>query len=177
MDSKTIWNEKQNKPSLIVEDIEALSYNNLSPLTRDNVYETLLRRGAFKAFFVRREAITLKHGMKKKVASLQLEIARYRAMRPEAFLKGKSPRRSYFRGRKEEIDKRRGALKMLEDIVRRLDAILKCQRWIAPDNDRVALKWLSDRVGIQSPSQSSPHGPPAEGVEICGSGKPLSIQF
>lgn len=61
-----IWQEKQNKPSLIVEDIIKI-YPNVDPSI---VYEILLRRGVFKWFSVRRELIKFKDNLKQKTREL-----------------------------------------------------------------------------------------------------------
>lgn len=62
----TIWSFKQNKPSLIVEDI-VHKYPEVDP---DFVYTVLLKRGVFKWFSVRRDLIKLKNLWKKEVQAL-----------------------------------------------------------------------------------------------------------
>ena len=63
---KTIWCFKQNKPSLVVEDIVA-KYPNVDP---DFIYQVLLQRGVFKWLSVRRDLIKLKNTMRKKISKL-----------------------------------------------------------------------------------------------------------
>jgi hypothetical protein len=63
---KNIWNERQNKPSLIVKDIK-----NIYPdIDEYIIYEILLRRGVFKWLAVRRELIILKNEWKETIKSL-----------------------------------------------------------------------------------------------------------
>jgi hypothetical protein len=64
MDSRTIWQEKQNKPTYIVRD---LSKFGIHP---DMIYDSLLRRGVFKWFAVRRDLIRLKDEWKTEIRSL-----------------------------------------------------------------------------------------------------------
>ena len=56
LSKKTIWNYKQNKPSLIVKDITD-KYPDICP---DFLYSILLKRGVFKWLSVRRDLIRLK---------------------------------------------------------------------------------------------------------------------
>lgn len=66
MNSKTIWLEAQNKPSLITKDITK-KYPNIDP---DFIYEILLKRGVFKWLSVRRDLIKLKNKWKKEITNL-----------------------------------------------------------------------------------------------------------
>ena len=69
----TIWMERQNKPSLVVRDLEPL----LAPgVRRSVIYESLLRRGVFKWLAVRRDLIRLKNLWKTRVTE---SIARQKA--------------------------------------------------------------------------------------------------
>lgn len=63
---KNIWNFKQNKPTLVVEDI-CKEYPNVDP---DFVYNVLLKRGVFKWLSVRRDLIKLKNEWKRIVVIL-----------------------------------------------------------------------------------------------------------
>jgi len=66
MNSKTIWMEKQNKPTYVVEDIKKKYFF----ISRDFIYKTLLRRGVFKWLSVRRDLIKLKDKWKGEVRKL-----------------------------------------------------------------------------------------------------------
>lgn len=66
MIEKEIWKFKQNKPSLVVDDITS-KYPDVDP---DFVYGCLLRRGVFKWFSVRRDLIKLKEAWKEEIVRL-----------------------------------------------------------------------------------------------------------
>ena len=79
LNSQTIWNEAQNKPTLVVRDIMK-RYPEVDP---DFIYEVLLRRGVFKWLAVRRELIHLKYLWKEKVR----ELNRKKTQQEKGFLK------------------------------------------------------------------------------------------
>ena len=62
----TIWNFKQNKPSLVVKDIIE-KYPDVDP---NFIYTVLLQRGVFKWLSVRRDVIKLKKEMLNEVRNL-----------------------------------------------------------------------------------------------------------
>ncbi len=66
INDRTIWQEAQNKPTLIVRDIIG-RYPAVDP---DFVYTVLLRRGVFKWLSVRRYLIRLKDEWKSEVRAL-----------------------------------------------------------------------------------------------------------
>ena len=66
LDKSSIWNEKQNKPSLVVKDLKEIYPN----IEEDIVYEILLRRGVFKWLSVRRDLIKLKNIWKEEIIEL-----------------------------------------------------------------------------------------------------------
>jgi len=59
MNERTIWNERQNHPELIVQDIAI------------EVRESLLRRGVNKWLYARRRIIDLKHSMKETARQIE----------------------------------------------------------------------------------------------------------
>jgi hypothetical protein len=67
MDKFSIWNESQNKPTLIVRDLQAYAPANV-------IYESLLRRGVFKWLSARRKLIKLKNIWRERITqSLQTQ--------------------------------------------------------------------------------------------------------
>ncbi len=114
----TIWNEKQNKPSLIVNDlVEQFG------ISRDVVYEILLRRGVFKWLACREDIIRLKEDIKAELRELYIRQAR-------------TPRRS------SRWYEQKGRIKALEQVRQRIREICHSQRWRAPRRDREAQRWL-----------------------------------
>ena len=79
MSSSSIWQERQNKPSLIVYDIVE-RYPNVDA---EFIYEVLLRRGVFKWLAVRRDLIKLKEEWKKKIR----ELNRKKTQQEKGYLK------------------------------------------------------------------------------------------
>jgi len=67
---KDIWQFKQNKPTLIVRDIQQL----YPQIPENFLYSILLSRGVFKWLSVRRELIKLKDTWKEKVKNILSEI-------------------------------------------------------------------------------------------------------
>ena len=67
MNKKILWSIKQNKPSLIVEDI-VTKYPNVDPCF---IYLTLLKRGIFKWLAVRQQLIRIKEEWKEEIKKLQ----------------------------------------------------------------------------------------------------------
>lgn len=80
MNEKNIWQFKQNKPSLVVDDI-VNQYPNVDP---DFIYHTLLKRGVFKWLTVRRKLIKLKDTWKNEIR----ELNRKKTDKERGYLKG-----------------------------------------------------------------------------------------
>ena len=112
----TIWNFKQNKPSLIVDDI----CSKYPEVSRDFVYETLLRRGAFKWFAVRRYLIKYKNKLRSLDRLLNI-----------------GTKSSNKRGRHAML------IKIKEDIRK----LCHSERYNCPDNDSRAKLWIRNRGG------------------------------
>lgn len=110
---KNIWQEKQNKPTLIVQDLVALGVD------ENKAYEILLRRGAFKWFAVREAIILLKNEMKAEITAIQKERSRNKFDQK-------------LRGRSLAITKYRNALR----------ALCHSDRWQCPKRDKKAQRWL-----------------------------------
>lgn len=64
MDSNSIWQERQNKPTYVAKDLSTHG------IPTDVAYEILLRRGVFKWFAVRRRLIRLKDEWKAQIRGL-----------------------------------------------------------------------------------------------------------
>ena len=107
----TIWNFRQNKPSLIVNDI-IKEYPDVNP---DFIYTVLLQRGVFKWLSVRRDIIKLKNEMLNEIRNLSHK---------------KTPEE---KGYYKAIIKWRGKIRKL----------CHSARWVAPDFDRKANKFLN----------------------------------
>lgn len=118
LNRKNIWNEKQNKPTLVARDFELLG------IDKNQTYEILLKRGVFKWLAVRRRLIKLKNLWKDEIYRLQKEIS-----------KGKK--------NKTDIKELKGRIKMLvicREVVRDL---CHSERWQAPDFDKEANEFLN----------------------------------
>ena len=113
MNSQSIWNEAQNKPTLIVRDLEKYA-------PADAVYESLLRRGVFKWLSVRRQLIALKN------------VWRERVTRSIEQQKAEPRRKQWLRGYRAGIEECRAEVR----------ALCHSSRWQAPDFDRHAVRWL-----------------------------------
>lgn len=122
MNKLSIWNEAQNKPTLVVRDLSGYAPAGL-------VYESLLRRGVFKWLAVRRDLIRLKNTWKERVnASLERQRA----------LSG------------PDVNYERGYRKAVEECRAEVRALCHSERWRAPDCDKAAQEWLSRRGGERS---------------------------
>lgn len=115
MTPKSIWNEAQNKPTLVVDDLAQF-------VDRNMVYTALLRRGVFKWLAVRRSIIALKDEWKVRVRE-SLENQK-RATGPDV---------NYWRGYRRALEQCRAEVRVL----------CHSERWQAPDNDSAACRWLS----------------------------------
>ena len=114
LNRKNIWQERQNKPTLIVRDLVNLG------VSEADAYEILLRRGVFKWFAVREEIILLKNEMKEELREIQ--AARREAKNPE------------LRGRLLAITKYREKIRKF----------CHSDRWQCPRRDNSAAKWLRE---------------------------------
>ena len=115
MNHKTIWNEEQNKPTLVVRDLSSF----VSP---DIVYESLLRRGVFKWLSVRRDLIKIKNVWKSRVTEsikVQKSCTNHKA--------------EYWRGYRKAVEECRAEVRQM----------CHSDRWRAPDFDREANNWLN----------------------------------
>lgn len=131
MNRKTIWNEKQNKASYIVDDIVKAGY--LAWLDDGVAYEILLRRGVFKWFAARRQLIKLKDAWRDRITdSLQ------KTWNAKHYLRDKEIA-AYWKGYRSALEECRAEIR----------EICHSDRWQAPDNDRRAKKWLEEYEGLE----------------------------
>lgn len=118
MNPKSIWNIRQNKPSYVVRDLAEYA-------PEDIIYDSLLKRGVFKWFAVRRDLIKLKNLWRKRIHvtfASQRVCKRYRLHHRAHWIAG-------YRYAMEECRKE----------VREL---CHSERWRAPDNDNLAQYYL-----------------------------------
>lgn len=123
MNPKTIWSEKQNKVSLIADDLEWYA-------ARGDVYEVLLKRGVFKAFAMWRQLVTLSAALRHQSSAVQKCIVDGKAL-----------------GRADIMHYNRGYLQAVEDMRLAVAKILDGERWTVQDNDSRAWAWLVQRTG------------------------------
>jgi len=112
---ENIWQFKQNKPSLIVEDLKEY-------VPEELVYNILLKRGVFKWFSARRKLIKLKNVWRDKVTFAIKAQKESTSAQEKAYWKG------YRRG--------------IEECRADLRAVCHGPRFEAPDNDKKAQKYL-----------------------------------
>jgi len=117
---KTIWNYKQNKPTLIVHDFESHG------VPAEVTYRILLTRGVFKWLSVRRDLIKLKNTWKFRITSTISKI--HDAKKQKDY------------GRLMWL---RGYLKAYEECRGEIRALCHSERWQAPDFDVEAQKYLN----------------------------------
>ena len=110
-----IWNFAQNKPTLIVEDLQAFA-------DPDVIYASLLRRGVFKWLAVRRDLIKLKNRWKDVIKMTQ-----------NVRLKTYGEQRAFYKGYQKAYEECRAEVR----------ALCHSERWRAPDFDKKANAWLS----------------------------------
>ncbi len=135
MNPQTIWNEAQNRPSLIARDLEALG------VPADASLHVLLRRGGFKWFAARRDLIRTKDAWK---ARIRDTIAAIRDAKTEQ----NRLRLAYLRG----------YLRAYEECRAEVRAICHSPRWRAPDNDPTARRWLERCLGVDGDGAHPNHG-------------------
>jgi len=119
LNSKNIWNYKQNKPSLIVNDLKQY---NINP---EISYKILLTRGVFKWFAVRRCLIKTKNIWKKIITETQNKI---------------------MQAKQDQNNKKlwyyKGYLKAYEECRADVRKMCHSERWQAPDFDKKAQQYL-----------------------------------
>lgn len=120
---KDIWQFEQNKPSLVADDLQEHG------VSRQTVFETLLRRGVFKWFGVRRLLIKQKETWKARITATQAEIEAAKA-------RGDGYRVAYLRGQ----------MKALTECRQEVRKLCHSDRLQAPDHDTEAVRWLRARV-------------------------------
>lgn len=116
---KNIWQFEQNKPSLIVEDLQKLG------VPQNIAYKILLARGVFKWFAVRRNLIKLKNIWKDRIKNTIENIHEAKKSRNTLQL-------MYLRG----------YLKAYEECRKEIRELCHSERWQAPDNDKKAINFL-----------------------------------
>ena len=117
MDEKSIWNERQNKPTLIVRDLAPF-------VDQDFVYEVLLRRGVFKWLSARRKIIKLKNTWKARITASIAEQKETKNWK----------RREWLRGYRKGLEECRAEVR----------EVCHATRWEAPDFDKQANEWLEN---------------------------------
>jgi hypothetical protein len=128
LNHKNIWEFRQNKPTLIVKDLEQYA-------PPEVVYYSLLTRGVFKWFVVRKKLIKLKNLWKSRITE---SIEQQRQLTNYA-------EKMYLRGYR----------RALEDCRKEVRELCHSQRWQAPSDDRAAQKYLdsiSREVSIDRPN-------------------------
>lgn len=116
---KSIWNIRQNKPTLIVRDLKEYD------VPADIAYSILLGRGVFKWLAVRRDLIKLKNIWKERVTAT---IARIHTAKREHD--------------QVQLAYQRGYLKAYEECRSEVRALCHSERFRAPDFDRSAQRFL-----------------------------------
>lgn len=106
----TIWNFRQNKPSLVVNDI-IKKYPEIDP---DFIYTVLLQRGIFKWLSVRRDIIKLKNEMLVEIKNLN----------------------------HKKTSEEKGYYKAVIKWRKKIRKLCHSARWVAPDFDQKANKFL-----------------------------------
>ena len=119
LDPKGIWNFKQNKPSLVANDLEILG------IERNTTYEILLKRGVFKWLAARRDIIKLKNTWRDRITQTIVQIRTAKAEHDKY-------RHYYLKGYLKAIEECRGEVRQ----------ICHSERWRAPDFDRDAQRYL-----------------------------------
>ena len=123
----TLWQERQNKPSLVAQDL--CQYG----VSEETVYDVLLRRGIFKWLAVRRKLIRLKDKWRKEIT---WTIENIRLAKKQ--------------GSREALYWHRGYLKALEDCRKAIRELCHSDRWQAPDNDKKAQEFLSKKERMEN---------------------------
>jgi hypothetical protein len=120
LDTRTIWNFKQNKPTLIVRDLAVFG------VPEDEAYRTLLIRGVFKWFSVRRKLIALKNEWKDEITWTLSAIMNAKRIKDW-----------------KRLAELRGELRILSRCREQVRELCHGPRWQAPDFDRRAREYLA----------------------------------
>jgi len=128
LNPKDIWNIRQNKPTLIVRDLEAYD------VPADVAYSILLGRGVFKWLAVRRDLIKLKNTWKECVTATIARIHKARREHNQA-----------------ELAYQQGRLKAYEECRAEVRALCHSERFRAPDFDSGAQGFLEAQVNNKKP--------------------------
>jgi hypothetical protein len=120
LDRKTISNYRQNKPTLIVKDLEKYG------VPEGVTYRILLARGVFKWLARRRDLIKMKNAWRKQTTWVIEMIQSAKAQK-------NYKRRMYYKG----------YLAGLEMCRRDIEALCHSERWTVQDNDTSAEKWIN----------------------------------
>lgn len=121
LNSREIWEIRQNKPSLIVCDLA--QYGVPAPVA----YGILLGRGVFKWLAVRRDLIKLKNAWKRRVTATIAKIHKAKREHDQV-----------------ELAWQRGYLKAYEECRAEVRALCHSERFRAPDFDRRAQEFLEE---------------------------------
>lgn len=121
LNPREIWNIRQNKPTLIVRDLE--QYGVPVPVA----YSILLGRGVFKWLAVRRDLIKLKNTWKERVTATIASIHKAKREHDQV-----------------ELAYQRGYLKAYEECRAEVRKLCHSDRFRAPDFDRGAQSFLEE---------------------------------
>lgn len=111
---QNIWNWRQNKPSYVASDL-----NTLAGVPRELTYKVLLARGVFKWLSVRRGLIKLKDLWKERERETLKRIKE-----------------------RERMEYHRGYLRGVQECRKEVRGLCHSERWVAPDYDREAVRFL-----------------------------------
>jgi len=120
-----VWGFRQNRPTLIAQDLEAWG------VPRSATYAILLARGVFKWLAVRRDLIRLKNLWAHEAASVRRQIAKAEA-----------------EGRAHDSARLRERVATLADCRDDIRALCHSERWRAPAFDGAACAWLHSKAPI-----------------------------
>ena len=117
-----IWNIEQNKPSLVVKDLQEFG------VPAEVTHGVLLARGVYKWLAVRRKLIKLKNVWKDRIRETLVGMA-----------SAKAEKKQY------QVTYLRGYLRAYEECRGEGRALCHSPRWQAPDFDKGARKFLEDK--------------------------------
>lgn len=117
MNPNNIWQERQNKPTLVARDLAAY-------VDADTVYTVLLRRGVFKWLAARRKLIRVKDVWRERITA---SLEEQRTADPA--------RKQWLRGYRAALEECRAEVR----------TICHGPRWDCPDFDRDAQRWLAQQ--------------------------------
>lgn len=146
-----IWSIEQNKPSLVVDDLEKFG------VPRSESYAILLARGIFKWLAVRRDLIKLKNIWRDKLTEA------YRAQETD------------------KTEWRKGYIAALEECRKEVRSLCHSERFRAPDFDRKANEYLRHITSQCTRIATAPAQQPARASKESGNsgsvGYPQSCDF